>query len=1858
MALAASNALNLNGATIKDASGNAADLSGADGYNPAGTLQIDTTGPVATTNTFFDNFNRTDGLPGNGWIEGIDNQVNLVISNDVLTVPGLGGYGAIYRPVDLSGPVTISADITQKNGFGGLLKAYDTSLLLGSDGHDFSGYGIHLGRPDQIYAQSEVDLVYNGATLARLSSTFQFGAQVSVTMTLSPDGSIVGEISGDGNTFDFQFAARTVTYAGSNFEILQGPPDSRSNILTYPTIDNVSVIEDAVDVPPPPSALFTSGADMVDFNHLTPAQKQAINVNPFSIYNGLGGGDYVILPDVQNYQLTATVRWDSSHAFVAGDTAGQSYQIIGGDGTDKILLPGSPDNYTFQVEFTPGDNLPTATHTVIGHAPDVRLDTTGVERVLFTNEINGHVNLTDGSIAVEMLQLASESYSSYSFNPIAHIFDIDAEPLAYEGLVTGVPFEADNAENRGWHAVSAMELGMAPSDFGQGSVKFSFSNGFYQAIDPADTFLLRPSEADALVLTGTVYDSQKGHDVRTLAIVFRGTDQLADFGDYTDFKTHFDKFGPLIDKLQSYLSDTTNGIKQVLVSGHSLGSAMVDYFLSKLPATPPYSVQAYTDGYTGIELENPGAPVPAVNFIVPAVNFIHTDDLVSALGDLSHLNRVEKDAILTALGVAVAAVPGGMADGWPVIAWAYSIKKKSHEGSDVYLNSDVSNIVSTAEHDSNLYTKDVEKLYDFATDPHSLFSLFNSLTGKISELGTALRTGQVYQGPIIHIGVGRPDSRDVYIASNDDVDLGDKVDATGALVPIDNRFHWIGGKVHVIDGGGGVDTLVIEGPTNGWSAASIGFNQVDAHIELSFGGHVAAELYRIEKLQFDFGGWAQSHPIDLLTDQLSWSGGPVFSSLLQGSAIHGYLRGASVFSDANKNLQIDPGEAFASTDANGGFTLTGASGPLVTFGGIDTSTGLPFTGTLRAPEGSFVITPLTTLICALQDSGVVNAEAMVLASFGLDLNLDLLTLDPISATKIGDFWGSTAFVVGAEVADTLTMIASTLAGIDTSKFAAAWEDCISSIATRIIALAPGEILNLADANTVSALIDVVAQVEGMVLDPRIKDAAVSTIVASNAALLDRAFSDPVDASLVLDISAIQNVAEGEASNALKSLSADPDHAQSVLDKLTGTNFDSAVTKALNEITTLPVVSSLAADPTAGDLNAGQSVALILTMSKLVTVSGGTPNLILNDGGTATYEAAATAALGDANKLVFLHTVASGQNAADLAVTGINLNGASVQDLTNHDANLSGAISNPSGILIIDTTAPTLAPVGDQTDEATSAAGAVALFSATATDLMDGTDPVVFKEGSTVVHSGDTFSLGTHTITASAIDVAGNTTSETFAIRVVDTTAPVLAAIGDLTIHATGPNGAVVTFAATATDLVDGIDPVVFKDGSNVVHSGDIFGLGSHTITATATDTTGNATSEQFTIKVVDAPPVVTALTGSVGEDGPIFSQALLAGASDPDPGDLLSVAGLDASVTTTGGRTLVRGVDYTLTGMTLALTTAGFAEFNSLAALQTDQVVFHFDVSDGILGTANTLTLAVTGANDAPTLANQTASQSASAGTPFLLALPANTFQDPDSGDHLTLSATLSNGSALPSWLTFNAATATFSGMPGSGNAGNFDVKVTGTDTGGLAATDTFLVKVINHPPVITSDAGGATASIIITDDSKYVATVHATDPDPNTTLKYSIAGGTDQKLFTIDSSTGVLSFKSMPKDGHSYEVAVAASDGSLQDTQAIKVQVANGPFETGNSGVADTFVFKPSFGLAIVSKFDAASANHDVLELDHELFRNADAHMTASAIQELIQNHSFQFGPDVVIVTDTRDFIDLRNTDLHKLTAGDFLII
>ncbi|MDA9757460.1 DUF5011 domain-containing protein [Pseudomonadota bacterium] len=139
-----------------------------------------------------------------------------------------------------------------------------------------------------------------------------------------------------------------------------------------------------------------------------------------------------------------------------------------------------------------------------------------------------------------------------------------------------------------------------------------------------------------------------------------------------------------------------------------------------------------------------------------------------------------------------------------------------------------------------------------------------------------------------------------------------------------------------------------------------------------------------------------------------------------------------------------------------------------------------------------------------------------------------------------------------------------------------------------------------------------------------------------------------------------------------------------------------------------------------------------------------------------------------------------------------------------------------------------------------------------------TDPGATSDGGeTVSVSGtvDTNTLGSYTITYSATDTAGNTTTATRTVNVVDTTPPTITIAGDNPVNVELGGGAYVDAGASATDASGAV---------SVVTTGtvDTDTLGSYTITYTATDVNGNVGTATRTVNVVDTTPPVLTLIGS------------------------------------------------------------------------------------------------------------------------------------------------------------------------------------------------------------------------------------------------------------------------------------------------------------------------------------------------------------------------------------------------------------
>lgn len=148
----------------------------------------------------------------------------------------------------------------------------------------------------------------------------------------------------------------------------------------------------------------------------------------------------------------------------------------------------------------------------------------------------------------------------------------------------------------------------------------------------------------------------------------------------------------------------------------------------------------------------------------------------------------------------------------------------------------------------------------------------------------------------------------------------------------------------------------------------------------------------------------------------------------------------------------------------------------------------------------------------------------------------------------------------------------------------------------------------------------------------------------------------------------------------------------------------------------------------------------------------------------------------------------------------------------------------------------------------------------------------------------------------------------------------------------------------------------------------------------------------------------------------------------------------------------------------------------------------------------------------------------------------------------------------------------------------------------------------VNEAPVITSNGGGATASISIAENTTAVTTLTATDPDAGATLTWTISGGLDAAKFQITGGN-LLRFITAPdfdvpgdSNGNNvYGVTVQVSDGTLTDSQDISVTVTNvtelpgaptiGTAVAGNASASVTFT-PPAAGTApAVTSYTATSS-------------------------------------------------------------------
>lgn len=218
---------------------------------------------------------------------------------------------------------------------------------------------------------------------------------------------------------------------------------------------------------------------------------------------------------------------------------------------------------------------------------------------------------------------------------------------------------------------------------------------------------------------------------------------------------------------------------------------------------------------------------------------------------------------------------------------------------------------------------------------------------------------------------------------------------------------------------------------------------------------------------------------------------------------------------------------------------------------------------------------------------------------------------------------------------------------------------------------------------------------------------------------------------------------------------------------------------------------------------------------------------------------------------------------------------------------------------------------DLVGEATSSEGAV----------------VVFDHAPCTPASGSTFPLG-----ATTVDCPQEGSS--FIVRVVDTTAPGIAAHADVTAEATSASGAVVSYTPPSTsDLVDGTGTATCSPGPAT-----LFPLGATTVTCQATDARGNvATPTTFKVTVSDtlAPtidPVADITATATNSTGATVTYA--------SPATLDNVAGAGtATCSPRSGTTFKRGTTAVTCTSSDATGNSATRQFNVVVVDATGPVI-------------------------------------------------------------------------------------------------------------------------------------------------------------------------------------------------------------------------------------------------------------------------------------------------------------------------------
>ncbi|WP_141937364.1 Ig-like domain-containing protein [Bradyrhizobium sp. UNPA324] len=509
----------------------------------------------------------------------------------------------------------------------------------------------------------------------------------------------------------------------------------------------------------------------------------------------------------------------------------------------------------------------------------------------------------------------------------------------------------------------------------------------------------------------------------------------------------------------------------------------------------------------------------------------------------------------------------------------------------------------------------------------------------------------------------------------------------------------------------------------------------------------------------------------------------------------------------------------------------------------------------------------------------------------------------------------------------------------------------------------------------------------------------------------------------------------------------------------------------------------------------------------------------------------------------------------------------------------------------------------------------------------------------------------HTLTATATNASGQISAASAALTVtVDTKAPSAPTITSDTVNSA--NQVVASGTAEANSTINVYDGTTQVGTASTNASGAwtvttaALAVGTHALTATATDVAGN-------VSAASAPfdPVI----GSSGSSGSGTSGTGTSGTGTTPPA-APKIASF-SNDTGTAGDHITSDNTLTLAGSAVANSTVKVFDGTTQLGTATADAngAWHYTTAALPDGKHSfTATDTVSGVTSKASTALDVTVDTAAPDAPVLLS-------DPTTHNRATVSGTAEAGSLIKLYEGTTLLGTTTVASDGGWSVTTPNLKH-GSHTFTATATDAAgNTSALSQPidPPIGSHSGGGTkdaSTVEVTNVRQHwdhTATIKGT-ADPSSEIK--LYDGTTSVGSATASADGKWSFQTsdLSGKGHAFTAEQVDTTGHVVGTSSGEAIIGSGRSDTltgttgndvmvGKAG-ADTFQFASNFGQDVIKDFAVRGPAHDTIEFSKSVFDSFAS----------VLSHAAQSGHDVVIATGS-DTLTLKNTQLDKLNSHDF---